>query len=555
MSRIRLLKFVFWLGGLGIACRLIYWQVFQASSLKAQADQQQLTWFDIPSPRGDILASDLFPLATSVENYLLYIDPQKLSSTDFLASLPSSDSAKARLQTALDSSLSWYVLSHQVPQSVKEEIESRHISGLGFEPEPGRTYPEGTASAYLLGFVAQNQSGLPQGYFGLEGFYDRLLSGRPGRLLQEHDAFNRPIIFGKNFRILPQSGHSIKTSIDRTVQHIIYQALSDGLAKYNARGGSIAVLEPFTGQVLGLVSIPGYDPAAFSKYSQSDYPNPLVADSYEPGSTFKAIVMAAALDSGVVTPQTICATCSGPVTIGDATVRSYNDKYYPGSDMFDVILHSDNVGMVFVSRKLGRSQLLDYIRRFGFGSPTGIDLQEESSPPLRPDDQWREIDWATLGFGQGIAITRLQLLRAVSVIANGGKLVSPRIGSGQLINGRIEPFSPTPPTRIISAKSAALVTQMMVNGVNRGEVRYYKPPGFQIAGKTGTAQVPISGHYDPTKVISSFIGFAPADNPKFVMLVTLDDPTPSQWGSTTAAPIWFSIARQLFAYYGIPPTN
>jgi len=551
MTRIRLLEFLFLLGLAAIAWKLFHWQVLQASSLKAQADQQQLSWIDIPSSRGDILASDNFPLAASVENYLLYVDPQKLSSTGFLDLLPSSDSAKTRLRTALTSRLAWYVLARQIPPTIKEKIEAANITGLGFEPEPARVYPESTSSAYLLGFVAQNEAGLPQGYFGLEGFYDRLLSGRPGRLLQEHDAFNRPIVFGTDFRLHPQPGRSLATSVDRTVQFILTQALADGISKYHADGGSIIAMDPATGHILGLSSFPAYDPRDIKNFSQADFPNPLISQGYEPGSTFKVVIMASALDAGVVTPQTICTACAGPVTIGDATVKSYNDKYYPGSDMTGVILHSDNVGMVFVSRKLGKSRFLEYIRRFGFGRPTGIDLQEESSPPLRPDDQWYDIDWATAAFGQGIAVTRLQMLRAVAAIANGGRLVTPQVATGQIIDGKFKAFTPSAPTRIISPKAAALAAQMMVNGVNNGEVRYYKPAGYSIAGKTGTAQVPISGHYDPSKVIASFIGFAPADKPKFVMLVTLNDPKPSQWGSTTAAPLWFSAAAKLFSYYGI----
>lgn len=553
MTRTRFLELIFWLGGMAIASRLFYWQILQSSSLKAQADQQQLSWIDIPSVRGSVMASDNFPLASTIENYLLYVNPQKLpsASLEFVDLLPSSQSARARLETALKSRLSWYVIARQLPLPVKQQLEALRVPGLGFEPEPGRIYPEGSSSAFLLGFVGQNDSGVAQGYFGLEGFYDRLLSGRPGRLLQEHDAFNRPIIFGTDFRLAPQSGRNLVTSIDRTVQFILARALEEGVAKYNADGGSIVAMDPFTGQILGLASLPSYDPVNYSGYSQDIYPNPVIAQGYEPGSTFKVVVMASALDAGVVAPQTECTICTGPVTIADATVRSYNDKYYPGSTMADVILHSDNVGMVYVSRKLGKTRLLSYLRRFGFGHPTGIDLEEESSPSMRPDDQWYEIDWATTAFGQGVAITRLQLLRAVAAIANGGELVTPRVATGQIIDGQIKPFPPAKKQRIISAKAAGQMTQMMVNGVNQGEARYFKPEGYSIAGKTGTAQVPISGHYDPTKVISSFIGFAPADNPKFVMLVTLNDPKPSQWGSTTAAPLWFSAAGKLFTYYGI----
>jgi len=249
----------------------------------------------------------------------------------------------------------------------------------------------------------------------------------------------------------------------------------------------------------------------------------------------------------------VCGTCSGPVTIFDQTVRSWNDKYYPGSTMSEVILHSDNVGMVFVSRQLGKKKMLQSISKFGFGEKTGIDLQEEDSPTLRPEDEWRDIDIATAAFGQGIAVTRIQMLTAVNALANLGKLIPPKVVTGISQGREIKNQPPVRRRQVISPQAAAAVTTMMINGVEKGEVRYYKPQGFLIAGKTGTAQVPIQGHYDKDKTVSSFIGFAPADAPKFTMLVTLRDPQTSPWGSTTAAPLWFDIARELFRYYRIPP--
>ncbi len=306
-------------------------------------------------------------------------------------------------------------------------------------------------------------------------------------------------------------------------------------------------METQTGRVLSLVSWPNYDPANFSQYPGSLYTNPIVTEGYEPGSTFKSIIMASALDAGVLTKDTVCDACAGPVTIYDATVGSWNNKYYKDTNMTDVILHSDNVGMVFVSRKLGKTKMLDYIRRFGFGRLTGIDLQEESTPVLKPDSDWFDIDWATAAFGQGIAVTRIQMLAGVNAIANHGLWVQPRL----VWQDGLTPQKSTP---VISSKAADGITQMMINGVQKGEVRYYKPAGYLIAGKTGTAQIPIQGHYDKDKFIASFVGFAPADNPRFTMLVTLTNPRSSPWGSTTAAPLWFDIAREIFRYYQIPPT-
>jgi stage V sporulation protein D (sporulation-specific penicillin-binding protein) len=537
--------------------RLGYWQIVKASELKSQADLQHSTVSTLPAIRGQILAVDGQPLVSSLENYRLIVDPQTSNLSEvaskILPLLPASDSARLALQNAANSHLSWLSVASGIPYLTEQQISKMNIPGVSFETEPTRVYPEGSSSAYLTGFVGKDDLGNPKGYFGLEGFYDRQLAGKPGRLIQENDAFNRPIVIGDNNRISPQNGHDLVTSIDRTVQFIIESRLSEGLTKYKSPSGTVSIMESKTGRILGMVSLPGYDPENYTNYDQILYKNPIVSEGYEPGSTFKTIVMAAALDTKSVRPDTICEICTGQVKIGEYFIGSWDGKYYPGSTMTDVILHSDNVGMVFVSRKLGNKNLFQYIQRFGFGKNTGVDLEDEASPPLRPEKDWQEIDWATAAFGQGIAVTRLQMLTAVNAIANRGKLIPPTVVSAIKSDSEVKPISPPKTTQVVSPLAAGLITQMMVNGVEHGEVRYYKPAGYLIAGKTGTAQVAIAGHYDAQESIASFIGFAPADDPKFTMLVTLKDPKSSPWGSTTAAPLWFDIARDLFRYYKIPP--
>ncbi len=550
--RTLLIKAIFGIWFVAIILRLGYWQFVKGGDLRRQADGEHLTSERLYAPRGQILASDGQPLVTNTERYLFFVDPHLLPSdyetiNRLMATLDSSESAK-RLDEARQSELSWYWIQKSLTPAQKKRIEDLKIQGVGFESEPIRLYPEGSSSAYLTGFVGQDSQGSPVGYFGLEGFYNRLLTGVDGRISHEQDAFGRPLLLSASSRIQLKPGKTLHTSIDRTIQFIATQKLIAGLQKYQATSGTVSIMETETGRVISLVSWPNYDPANFGKFDTHLYANPIVTEGYEPGSTFKSIIMASALDAGVITRDTICNICSGPVRIYDATVRSWNEKYYKDSNMTDVILHSDNVGMVFVARKLGKLKLLEYVRRFGFGKTTGIDLQEESTPTLRPDSEWFDIDWATAAFGQGIAVTRIQMLAGVNAIANQGLWVEPRIVWQEGL--------PTQKSRpVISSKAASGVTQMMVNGVNTGEVRYYKPSGYQIAGKTGTAQIPIEGHYDADKFIASFVGFAPADKPKFTMLVTLTDPKTSRWGSTTAAPLWFDIAREVFRYYQIPPNT
>lgn len=547
--------FIFWTGL--IFLRLIYWQVIQSPQLKIQAQQQHANTITLPAARGQILAQDGFPLVTNTDNYLLYINPQKLPSdiSDLLAAisqLPDAGASASILQDSVSSPLHYLPISHQVPPQVKQSLTSLNLLGIGFEPEPIRFYPEGSPSAYITGFVGKDSQGQPTGYFGLEGFYNRQLSGLAGKILEEKDAFGLPIVIGGLNRIPPRPGSDLTTSIDRSIQFFAFRGLAAGLEKYQAESGTVTILESTTGRILALVSLPGYDPGDYASYPPSTYKNPIISDAYEPGSTFKTLVMAAALDAGAVNLDTIC-DCSGPIVIADEVVRNWDNKYSPQSTLFDIILHSDNVGMVFVSRLLKQDRLLGYLHRFGIGQLTGVDMQEESTPQLRPAAQWHNIDLATAAFGQGIAVTPLQMTAAVNALANLGQFIAPRLVTTITSAGHTESLPPPSPSQVVSPQAASKVTQMMVNAVKNGPVRLYNPEGFLVAGKTGTAQIPIAGHYDTDKVIASFVGFAPADRPRFTMLVTLKNPQTSPWGSTTAAPIWFSIAKDIFRYYQILP--
>ena len=263
--------------------------------------------------------------------------------------------------------------------------------------------------------------------------------------------------------------------------------------------------------------------------------------------------MAAALDAGVVKPDTECDICSAPVTVNNYTIETWNSQYHPNSTMTSVIVNSDNVGMVFTGQKLGHDKFYDYLDKFGIGHPTGVDLQGEVNISLRKKGTWSDIDIATTTFGQGIAVTPIQILRAIGVIANGGKMIKPEVVR-QIKSGTwSSDIKPQVGQQVISKTAASEITDMMVHAVTDGEAKWAAPKGFSIAGKTGTAQIPVAGHYDPTKTIASFVGFAPAKNPKFVMLVTLTTPQSSEWGAETAAPLWFHIAEDLFPYFGIQP--
>ena len=317
-----------------------------------------------------------------------------------------------------------------------------------------------------------------------------------------------------------------------------------------------AVMDPKTGGLIAMSSFPSYDPRSYHEYSDKLYKNPFITDAYEPGSTFKPLVMAAALEMGLIKADTRCTICDKPVEIGGYTIRTWNNKYYPNATMTEVIQHSDNTGMVFVGRLLGLDNLLAYFNKFGIGQMTGVDLQGEMQPYMRERDEWYAIDLATATFGQGITVTPMELLTAFSAIANGGSRMEPHVVAAvETPDGDTIEIPPKVLNKPVSSKTAKIVTEMMVNAVEEGESKWAKPKGYRVAGKTGTAQIPVAGHYDANKTITSFIGFAPADDPKFLMLVVIDRPTSSIYGSETAAPLFFNAAKHILTYYGIPPTG
>ncbi len=451
--------------------------------------------------------------------------------------------------------LYWVSLNRRVTTAQKTELEKLGLKGLGFQQEIGRFYPEGSSSAHLLGFVGFNDYGEDQGYFGIEGFYNGELRGKKGFLSQEKDALGLPILIGKFNERDAQSGKTLKLSIDRTIQHIAEDKLKKGMKRFKAKGGSVVIIDPSTGYVLGMASLPSYYPDIAPFFTYDLFKNPVVADAYEPGSTFKVLVMAAGINEGVVKRDTVCDICAGPVKIANFDIRTWDNKYNPNATMDDVIIHSDNTGMVFVGRKLGMEKMLSYINAFGFGRPTGVDLQDDYSPDLRKEKDWKEIDLATSSFGQGLLVTPLQLVRAVGAIANGGKVMEPRLVT-EIDDGQKKiQMVPRVFSQPISSESAKTVTEMMVRAVNEGESKSVKPKGYTIAGKTGTAQIALEGHYDSSKTIASFVGFAPVDKPKFVMLVRYVKPETSIYGAETAAPTFMEIAKELFTYYNIPPDN
>lgn len=543
---------------IGVWFKLAYWQIVRADELSSMGQAQYAVQLEIPPHRGDITTSDGFPLVTNKISYLLYANPKLTQNKEEVAQTLSSvlkiDVASISAQLSLDKV--WVPITTDVDNSVKEQIDKLHLPGIGFQETPTRFYPEASLAAQLVGFVGKDTTGENKGYFGLEGYYDAQLRGRVGKTTVIRDAFGRPVLAKLTDNSGQQDGRTLHLHIDRVIQFILEEKLKKGVEDTGAKRGMAAVMDPKTGAILAMASFPSFDQRSYWKYDSSLYKNPFVSDTYEPGSTFKPLVMSAAMDANLITPTSTCPICDKPVQVNDYFIKTWNDKYFPNINMIDIMIHSDNTGMVYLAQRLGLDRMFTFINKLGVGQSTGIDVQGEAVPELRAKENWYPIDLATSGFGQGISVTPIELLDAFSSIANGGVRMEPHVvDSIETSDGKTIIIPPKKLGQVISEKTAKVMTEILVDTVNKGEASYARLKDYRIAGKTGTASIAKDGHYDQSKTIASFIGFAPADNPKFTMLVIMQEPTSSIYGAETAAPIFFSIAKDILAHYDIPPTG
>ena len=558
--RIKLVFIFFILFFLGIISRLFYWQIIDGTTLADMGIAQYEGIVKQNPIRGEIETSDGFPIAANQISYLLYANPKLITNNNEVSSLLGGalkmDTASISAIVNNNSDKVWVEIANNIDQNTKDKISSFNIPGVGFEQYSQRFYPEASMAATLLGFVGKDANGNNKGYFGLEGYYDDQLKGRVGQDVIIRDAFGRPVYAKLSNNSVARDGRTLVLNVNRSIQFLVENALKNGIEKYGAKGGSALVMDPKTGAVLAMANFPSFDEATYWKYNEKLYVNPMISNVYEPGSTFKPIVMSAAIDDHLITPTTQCPICAGPVPVGGYLIHTWDDKYFPNTTMTDVLIHSDNTGMVFVAQKLGVNRMIDALNKFGIGELTGIDLQGETYQSLNPPNLWYAADLATTGFGQGVVVTPIELLDAISSIANKGVRMQPEVVK-QIItsDGQVITIPPKEIDRTISPETAKIMTEMMVEVANKGEASWARLKGYRIAGKTGTASIPTNGKYDSNLTIASFIGFAPADNPKFAMLVILNKPTADIYGADTAAPIFFEIAKDLFRYYNIPPSG
>lgn len=549
MIKLKILFIGFFLVFSIIIIKLLSFQIFSSSSRNNYFNTTK-----IAPKRGRIYDRNAQPLAVNQILYRLAIEPQKIKRiSDFVDNLaPILQIEKASLEAKIDPTKQWQLIKTALPKETVQKITNLKQAGIIFEEESYRYYPEASLAAHLIGFVGKNSENDPAGYFGVEGYFDKDLAGLPGLLRSERDLSNNPIFAGTQEMLEAEDGRDLFLTIDKVVQMIIKNRLKKAMETYQAKEGCVIVVDPSSLEVFGLSCLPDFDADNYYKFDETFYKNSALTNLYEPGSTFKPLIVAAAIEEKAIKPTDIYNE-RGPLQFGEYQIQTWNNKYEGKISITRILEKSSNVGMVYIGEKLGNKKIYQYLTDYGFGEKTDIDLQGEFVNKIKPYNNWYPIDFATATFGQGIAVTPLQMVKAFASLINGGQLLQPHVVR-QISDGeQLRNIQKKLVNKVISVQTSNIIKKMLQSTVENGEISWAKPKGYLMGGKTGTAQVAIKGHYDSSKTIASFIGFAPVSNPKFLTLVILKEPKTSQWGSETAAPLFFEIAKDLIVYYNIAP--
>jgi cell division protein FtsI/penicillin-binding protein 2 len=569
-NRQMLLFLLVWVGMLILLGRLYYWQVIDGGRLAYQANIEHIQNQVVSAPRGLIYDKEGHLLASNVVRDDVYIEPlqfwtdhsdntQAQSDLSVLvyklhSVLP--DVAVEKLTNDFKQELQTYRIAISISPDQSKRLRDLHLSYTFLEPHPVRVYPGGELAAQVLGYVTVDNKGV----YGIEGKYNALLAGKPGNFTAETDLNGNPLTVGASSGQLPVNGADLTLTIESDMQYVVQRALEDEVKRLSAQSGTVIIVNARTGAIVVMAGTPTFDPNSYSNYvdkmgclgTESVYLNPALYCAYEPGSTMKIVTMAAALDQGLITPDTTVID-NGTVSFKDATlVSNWEYRAYGTETMTQVLIHSANVGAAIVAHDiLGADRYYPYLARFGFGHITGIDGPEEAGfyrTPASP--AWTPTDLTRQAFGQSILATPLQVAMAYQAIANGGVLMRPYLVASIDDNNQVTTTQPKVAGRVISPLAAQLLTGMLVHATDEGFAQTAFVPGYSVAAKTGTATTQ-GVATDETE--ASVAGFLPASNPQFVILVKLDRPQAAIYGSTAAGPLWGFVAQQLMWHYHIPP--
>lgn len=524
--------------------RLFAFQMFQGEEFK-EILIKELPITDQPE-RGVIYDRNGAILAVDRWDYRVAVSPSIISDPEELASelAPILQIPRSQLLYDMESPYMYVVLAPRVTSDVADTIrELEYADEVQLDPLPRRFYPQDKLMCHVLGYVNYDNIGGA----GVEGEYQSELAGEAA----SDTVSISPLREQKS--VIAREGSDLVLTIDRNIQYVVERHLKEALVEHGAVSGSIIVMNPRTGAILAMAAEPCYSPNEVLEIPEGATFNPLVSAAYEPGSVMKLITMAAALDSGTVTPQTTYVD-NGAIEVGGHISYNWDRGAHGTVDMTTLLARSLNVGAATIATWMGPTTFYDYYQRFGFGRPTNIDIMSEAEGlmPLPGGSDWQESFLATNSYGQALAVTPLQMISSVSALANGGVLMQPYVVAEIRDGDGIRRHEPTPAGQVVSAETAAQMTAMATVAVQQ-EVQEALVEGYTVAGKTGTAQIAEPFGYHPTDVIGSFIGWLPADDPQMIVFVKLDRPTSAPWGSMTAAPVFSKLAKELVVLLDIPP--
>ncbi|HJV34780.1 penicillin-binding protein [Geomonas sp.] len=539
------------------AGRALYLQVFQKDKLVKIAERQHNRIVPLTPGRGAIYDRNSAPLAVSIEMDSCYAETRNMENIPEGAAklAPLLGMSVPELEGKLKAAKNFVWLARRLPPEQAKKIKDLDLDGIGFAKESKRFYPNSEVASHVVGFTGVDPGGLE----GIEKKYDSTILGNTGYLVTERDALGRDIDLKKGGEAKAGSkGSNVVLTLDKNIQYITEKELAKAVEKNGAKAGIAIVMEPDTGRVLAMANYPTFNPNSYFKYGPGALRNRAISDSFEPGSTFKVLLVSAALESKVIRPGDLFNCEGGSYSMSGRTI--HDTHHYGTLNVGQILKYSSNIGAAKIGTRLGPERLYQALSSFGIGQKSDIDLPGEAGGMLRAQTKWYPIDLATISFGQGVTATALQITAAVSAVANGGNLMKPYLVD-RLTNDDgevLQQFGPQVKRRVISESTARTVARMLEGVVDEGGTGTAAAvDGYTVAGKTGTAQKvdPATHGYSARKRTASFVGFVPVDKPKLTILVVVDEPTTSPYGGIVAAPAFSAIAQQSLCYLKVPPVK
>ena len=543
----------FWM--LVISARLVYLQFSQYDSLANRARQQQQNAIETSAQRGDLLDRHGRELARSVQTVSLFLDPEGLDAATLDQSakqiaktlaLKESDLAKD-FREALDQKRRFIWIARRLDADVAAKVTGLNLPGIHSQLEPKRFYPNGSLAAHVLGYVGLDGQGLG----GVEQSYNEKISGQSGQLFLEKDASGKPY---ESYEIAAKPGQTVVLTIDQSIQYIAEQALQNTVQRTRAKSGTVIVLDPRSGDILALANAPTFDPNKVAETKPETRSNWALQNIYEPGSTFKIVAFSAAIEKKLARPEDHIDCQMGAITVAGRVIHDHHP--YGSLTLTEALAKSSNIAAIKLGLRVGDQTMYDYIKGFGFGSKTGIELPGETVGIVRKVERWQPSSIGSIAMGQEIGVTPVQMVAAFGALANDGVRVAPhlirevRSGDGAVV------YSAQPEQRRVISAETAIALRGMLEGVTlNGTAKKAQLDGYSAAGKTGTAQKidPKTKAYSATKFVGSFVGFAPVSNPQVVIIVVIDEPAGAYHGGDVAAPVFREVAEQILPNLGVEP--